>query len=330
MKLGEHMPDVIAVDLGGTNIRAARVSKDGVILGREKVPTQAKDGGMPAVIERIAQLVAKLRGPDTVAIGVGTPGVPDPDTGVMRVPAVNIPGSENYPLAGEIGRLTKLPVYADNDASLALLGEVWLGAGRGEPVAVIFTLGTGIGGGLVSDGKVYHGHHNLGTEFGHISIDYKGRPCKCGGLGCVEQYASATALIRDAKEALRTSPLAANSQIMKACGGLDGIEKVDARMVCDAARDGDPLGVQLVDQFCAWLACGIGGVVNALNPSCVIIGGGVSLAGEVLTSRLHKELANGRCFKAIHDDTHIKIATLGDDAGLLGAARTALMRTGNI
>lgn len=322
------MADVIAVDLGGTNIRAARVNADGKILAREKVPTLAKEGGMSAVVQRISELVAKLRSPDTKGIGVGTPGIPDPVTGVMRIPAVNIPGSDNYPLGGEISKLSGLPVWADNDASLALLGEVWLGAGQGEEVAVIFTLGTGIGGGLVVDGDVYHGHHNLGTEFGHMTIDFKGRKCKCGGIGCVEQYASATALIRDAREALQTSPLAASSSMMKTIGGVAHLEKVDARLVCDAAKNGDALALQLVDQYCDWLACGIGGVVNALNPSCIIIGGGVSLAGELLTSRIEKALDNGRSFKQIWRDAKLKIATLGDDAGLLGAARMALKKTG--
>lgn len=320
------MSDVIAVDLGGTNIRAARVNADGKILVRDKVPTQAGDGGMTAVVQRIANLVSKLKGPETRAIGVGTPGVPDPETGMMRLPAVNIPGSDNFALSSELKRLAGLPVIADNDGNLAALGEAWKGAGVGEPVVLIFTLGTGIGGGLVIDGKVYHGHHNLGTEFGHVSIDYNGRPCGCRGKGCVERYASASALGRDAREALATSPDAKDSLLLKLCGG--DASKAEARLVCEAAAQGDPLATRLLDQCCVWLATGMGAMINAFNPSCVIVGGGMALAGELVLSRLRRNLDDGCAFGPIWKDAKLRQAILGDDAGLLGAARKALQASG--
>jgi glucokinase len=314
------MPDVIAVDLGGTNIRAARVDVDGNILARDKVSTNAKDG-MASVVQRISELVLKLKTPQTTSVGVGTPGVPDPQTGIIRLPAVNIPGSMDFPLSTEIQRLTGLKVIADNDGNLAALGEAWKGAGVGEPVVAIFTLGTGVGGGLVIDGKVYHGHHNLVAEFGHVSIDCDGRPCGCGNKGCVERYASASALGRDAREALKTHPDAKNSLLMKLCGGDP--EKAEARLVCDAAREGDPLATQLLDQCCLWLSSGMGSVINTLNPSCVVVGGGMALAGELVLSRLRRHLDDGRAFGPIWKDCVLKQAILGDDAGLLGAARMA-------
>ena len=180
------MADVVAVDLGGTNIRAARVSSDGKILARDKISTLAKEGGMSAVMERVAGLIQKVRGPETIAVGVGTPGVPDWETGEMLLPAVNIPNSGGFPLSATLSKATKLPVFADNDGNLAALAETWLGAGIGEPYVLIFTLGTGIGGGMVINGKTYHGIKNLGTEFGHVSIDVNGRKCGCGNSGCVE------------------------------------------------------------------------------------------------------------------------------------------------
>jgi len=316
------MPDVIAVDLGGTNIRAARVDVNGRIMAREKIPTEARSG-MQTVVRRIAQLVAKLRTSNTLAVGVGTPGVPDPQTGVMRLPAVNIPGSDGYPLTPALTQLLHMPVKADNDGNLAALGESWLGAGKGEAVCLIFTLGTGIGGGCVINGKPYHGNHNLGTEFGHVSIDYKGRACPCGGHGCVEMYASAAALGRDAREAMRDALSAHSSLLMKLCKGPLGVDSIDARMVCEAARNGDALALFLLDQCCFHLACGIGAVINSFNPSCVIIGGGLSLAGDLLLSRLELSLSRGRAFGPILKDAKLKLAELGDDAGLLGAAKMA-------
>ncbi|HLX60636.1 MAG TPA: ROK family protein [Planctomycetota bacterium] len=320
------MDQVIAVDLGGTNIRAARVDADGKILVRDKVSTRASEG-MTAVMGRIAELVNTLKTPAVKAVGLGTPGVPDPHTGRMRLPAVNLPGSDDFPLGEQLAAKTSLIAACDNDGNLAALGESWLGAGRGEPVVIIFTLGTGIGGGLVNDGKVYHGHHNLGTEFGHVSIDYDGRQCGCGGRGCVERYASASALGRDAREFLAcAAPIVRETSLWKKCGGRAGLESVDARMVCDAAREGDEVALFLLDRCCRWLACGVGAMINALNPSCVIIGGGMSASSDLILPRVERELKMGRAFGPIGDDTKLRAGTLGDDAGLLGAAKLALQK----
>ena len=337
--------EVVAVDLGGTNIRAARVNSAGKILARGKVPTHGGEG-MAAVAERIAELIDKVRSPATCAAGIGTPGVPDPVSGDMLSPAVNIPGSAGFPLCRTLSRRTGLRVMADNDGNLAALGESWLGAGAGEPTVLIFTIGTGIGGGFVVDGKVYHGHHNLGTEFGHVSIDFAGRNCACGGKGCVEAYASAAALGRDARDALqlvidvnssepaagRTSlskagfpPGSQKTVLLKICGGAGKIDRVDAQMVCDGARKNDPLACFLLDRCCDWLACAVGSLINALNPSCVILGGGMALAGETVTSRVMKALQRGRAYGPILKNCKLRVAKLGDDSGLLGAARMALL-----
>ena len=320
------MDEVIAVDLGGTNVRAARVDASGRILARDRTPTLAAEG-MSAVVGRIAEVVARVTSPAVKAVGIGTPGVPDPHTGRMRLPAVNIPDSADFPLAPEIQRLSGLPAFADNDGNLAALGESWLGAGQNEPLLVIFTLGTGIGGGIVQHEHVYHGNHNLGTEFGHMSIDYDGRQCGCGGRGCVERYASASALGRDAREFLLSrAPAAAESALWKLCGGRENVDKIDARMVCDAARAGDEIALYLVDRLSVWLAAGIGATINALNPSCVVIGGGMSASSDLILPRVERELNRGRAFGPIWQDCTLKAGALGDDAGLLGAARLALQK----
>jgi glucokinase len=319
------MADVVAVDLGGTNIRVSRVSSDGKIIARDKIPTLAKEGGMAAVMERVAGLIKKVRGPETIAVGVGTPGVPDWETGEMLLPAVNIPNSGGFPLSATLSKATGLPVFADNDGNLAALAETWLGSGVGEPFVLIFTLGTGIGGGLVINGETYHGIKNLGTEFGHCSIAFDGRKCGCGNTGCVELYASASALGRDARDAVRNPPKEYSpNALLKMCEG--NIDKVDARMVCECARENDPLACFLLDRCCLWLSCGVGSMINALNPSCVILGGGMALAGELLRSRVEKNLNEGRAFGPIWKTCKLRMAKLGDDAGLLGAARMAFQR----
>ncbi len=322
------MDEVIAVDLGGTNIRAARVDAEGRILARAKVPTLASEG-MSAVMGRIAELVASVKSPAVKAVGLGTPGVPDPETGRLLLQAVNIAGSADYPMGSELAARTGLLATCDNDGNLAALGESWLGAGRGEPVVLIFVLGTGIGGGLVIDGKLYHGHHNLGTEFGHVSIDCEGRQCGCGGRGCVERYASASAIGRDAREYLASAaPVAKDSALLKMCGGPNCLDKVDARMVCDAAREGDAVALFLLDRCCRWLACGVGSLINVMNPSCVIISGGMSAACDLIIPRIEREMNFGRSFGPTWHDTKIRPGVLGDDAGLLGAAKLALQRAG--
>ena len=319
------MPDVVAVDLGGTNIRAARIDGAGSLLARDKIDTRAEDG-MERVLERMAELVGRVRGPQTLGIGVGTPGTPDPESGVMKSRAVNIPGSQGFPLCPELARRTGLPASADNDGNLAVLGEYWKGAARGEPIVLLFTLGTGIGGGCLVDGAVYHGHSNLGTEFGHVCIERNGRLCGCGCVGCLEMYASAAALGRDAREALASDSASRASLLAARCAG--NFQCVDARMVCDAAREGDAFAGALLDRTADCLAAGVGSLINAFNPSCVILGGGMALAGEVLFSRVRKALEERHAYAPIWRDCKLVPAALGDDAGLFGAARLAFQEAG--
>ncbi len=314
------MGHAVAVDLGGTNIRAALIDHEGQILKRADTPTQAKEG-FKAVVGRIANLIQNIGGDHPVGIGLGTPGAPDPHSGIMMSPAVNIPDSPGYPLGPELAEKTGLPVALDNDANLAALAEAWLGAAQNEPVALLLTLGTGIGGGLLIDGSIYHGLSNI-TEIGHTCISWNGRECACGCVGCFEAYASARAFGRDTQEALKAGGEAAKkSRLWELCGGRP--EKADARLLCDAAREGDAFAENILDQSCEYLAAGTGSLVNALNPSCVMFGGGLALAGEVLFSRVRAALTRNRAFAPVWERCKLVPAKLGDDAGLLGAARLA-------
>ncbi len=262
------------------------------------------------------------------AVGLGTPGVPDHHTGRMRLPAVHIPGSDDYPMTSELEVKTGLCAACDNDGNLAALGESWLGAGRGEPVILSFVLGTGIGGGFVINGRLYHGHHNLGTEFGHITIDCDGRQCICGGRGCIECYASATALGRDARDFLVSGAPSAKNDC--SLGTLRRKRKSEQSRRTNGLRCGarwaTAFALFLLDRFCRWLACGVGQMINALNPSCVIIGGGMTAACDLIIPRVEHELNMGRAFAPIWKDAKIRASVLGDDAGLLGAARLALQK----
>lgn len=319
------MKDVVAIDLGGTNIRAARVGQDGKIQARDKIETRAAEG-FEKVVARMAELVGKVRGPETCGIGLGTPGTPDPVSGVMHSAAVNIPDSAGFPLCPRLTERTGLPAAADNDANLHALGESWQGAGRGEAVVLMLTLGTGIGGGLVIGGQVYHGVSNS-TEIGHTCVDVNGRLCACGCIGCFEAHASANAAARDAREAvLAAGKKGKESLLYKKCGG--DLEKLDAQVLCDAARDGDTLANLCLDRTCDYLAAGTGSLVNALNPSCVIYGGGLALAGAILFDRVRARLGKNRAYQPIWKVSKLVEAKLGDDAGLIGAARLAFEKAG--
>jgi len=255
---------------------------------------------------------------DTLAVGVCSPGIIDYERGVSVSEAVNIPDWDGMEIGGRMEDALGLPCFVDNDANVAALGEAWVGAGAGEKVVLMLTLGTGIGGGCVVDGRVYRGKSNRVSEFGHITVDAHGKKCGCGNRGCIEAYASANAVAARAREYLRSGE---KSSMLDAAGG--DVEKVDAEVVCDQAREGDALASRVLDECCLYLAAGIGNLINAYNPSVVILAGGMSLAGEVLTGRIEKELALGRAYPPILADCRLAVSKLGDDAGVVGAAKLA-------
>jgi glucokinase len=317
------MGNVIGVDLGGTNIFAGRVDEGGQILARRSCPTPVAEGA-DAVIAAMGALAAALRDGDTRAIGAVSPGLIDAEGGLCIGAACNIPGWEGMALAGKLSAALGLPAFAENDGNAAALAENWIGAGRGARVCLMLTLGTGIGGGAVVAGQVFHGAGGVAAEFGHISIDCWGEKCPCGGTGCSELYASASGLARLARETISGAGASQSARMLAMAGGQRG--QLTAKLVCEAARAGDRLAASILDEYAVSLAATVASLINAWNPDCVVVGGGLSLSWDLLEPRLQKELAAGRALPVALRMCRVVPAALRDEAGVVGAAKVAWNR----
>ncbi len=306
----------IGVDLGGTNIAIGLVDEEGMLFKYKSIAT-LKERGIDAICQDMIELCEtiikenNLKKEDIYSIGVGTPGLVDSEKGII-VYASNIK-MDNYPITKIMNESLGIPVFVANDADCAALGEVTSGIAKGCKNAVILTLGTGVGGGLILDGKIYKSSFPGAGELGHQVIVYNGRECPCGRKGCLEQYASATALIRDATEAAAKNP---GSRLNYYIGG--DLSRMNAKVPFDAALDGDAVAQQVLDQYMDYLACGIADLINAFKPEMIIIGGGIARQKEnltvPLTEKVEKEVYS-RDFQ-----TKIEAAMLGNDAGIIGAA----------
>ena len=307
----------VGIDLGGTNIAVGIVDDEYNIVGRGKIKTRAP---RPAeeICDDIANAVemaleeAKLTMADINSVGIGTPGAVNPQTGVISYSAnlkffdVNIVSL----LESRIG--TK--VYIDNDANAAALGEMIAGAGKGAKDFIAITLGTGVGGGAIIDGKMLLGNNFGGGELGHTVIIHNGVQCGCGRKGCWETYASATGLIRQTKEKM----LECKDSIMwKLVNG--NIDKVNGRVAFDAMRQNDKAGIEVVDTYCEYIACGIVNIINIFQPEVLCIGGGISNEKSNLLDRINPIL-DRECYSKNPVYTKLKTAELGNDAGIIGAA----------
>ena len=307
----------VGIDLGGTNIAVGLVDEAGKILHKDSVPTLLERGPEP-VIKDMANLslkVVKDAGytvDDVKAIGVGVPGLADPKTGVV-IFCTNLRW-HMVPLREIMQKIIDKPVFIDNDATVAGLAESVAGVSAGIATSVFLTLGTGIGGGIVINHKIYSGAHVVGSELVHMTVQCEGRKCTCGSVGCWEQYSSATALIRQGREAVEGHP---ESLILKKVNG--DASKIEARTIIDAAREGDPIACQVYDKYIYYLAIGIVAIINAFDPEVIVLGGGVSKAGDFLLEPLRKKVAEYVFYKDL-PYAEIKIATLGNDAGIIGAA----------
>lgn len=309
---------VIGIDLGGTNVRAGLVLSDGRVVRRESRPTGA-DRGPGRVIETIAQLALSVRGGDRVAgVGIGSPGPLDAEAGVV-VDAPNLAGWRDVPLGPLLSRLVSLPVRVENDANAAALGEAFRGAGRGSKSLVCITLGTGIGGGIVLSGDIVRGASGVGGEIGHVTMDPRGPRCGCGNDGCLEAYASATALVRGARARLAAG----------AASALRDDESLTAASIALAARSGDALAASLLGGAGTMLGIAVANLAHLLNPDTVVFSGGLSGAGEPLFGPLRAEFRR-RAFPRAFAAVRIALAELGDDAGIVGAARAFALSRGGI
>lgn len=312
---------IVGIDLGGTNIATGCVTLDGsALLGEHSLPTGA-DGGPDAVVQRMiegarasmALTLQKDPKAEFIGVGVGAPGPLDMETGVVLV-APNL-GWVNMPLKARLQEGLGLPTALDNDANCAVLGEWWRGAASGSSIALGVTLGTGIGGGIIINGRMFRGASGYAGEIGHMTIDANGRRCKCGNYGCVEAYASGPNIALRAVEALESgSPSTLPSYV----GG--DMRKITAQTVYQAAQAGDQLALEVVKETAHFLGAAVASLMNILNPEVVVVMGGVTQAGESLLEPLRREVSR-RAFKPVVAACRIVPGTLTGVAGVYGAAR---------
>ena len=310
----------LGVDLGGTNIAVGLVDENFKIVLKDKVPTGASRpvsdimDDMAALCKSIVER-AGVSFDEVESAGIAAPGSIDPKTGYVRY-ANNIKMT-NYPIADELkSRLPVKKVFLENDANAAALAEAKAGAGKGCSDLVMITLGTGVGGGIVIDGKLYSGFNYSGAELGHTVIEVGGRPCTCGRNGCFEAYSSATGLINMTKEKMVNE---IGSLMWKLAN--DNLENVNGRTAFDAAKKGDTAAKEVVDMYIKYLACGLTNMVNIFQPQVLCIGGGVCGEGDYLLKPLIKTIRRWEYGGATQTNfSQIKIAELGNDAGIIGAA----------
>lgn len=305
----------LAVDLGGTNLRAAVVNRDGDIQAEAQQRTQSSDGP-DAVIERIAAAVNDIaesnQVPNDVPVGLASPGPLDPRTGVVYF-SPNLPGWTNIPLAAKLRERTKREVVLSNDANAAALGEVFFGAGKGTRNLLYLGLGTGVGGGIYSEGLLIDGVRGMGGELGHVTVDLNGPRCSCGSVGCIEAYTSAWALTRDA---LALVDSGRGDAILRAAGDRNN---VGPRALGQAASDGDAATLALLERAGHALGAGMASFVNIFNPEVIAIGGGVSLIGDPLLEPARRALATF-AMPIMLENVKVVPSQLGVKTGIYGAA----------
>ena len=305
------------IDVGGTTVKMGLFTTEGELLDKWEIPTRKEDGGAYILNDVAASVEAKLaekniEKDDAAGAGIGVPG-PTLDTGYVSI-CVNLGWKDKNP-ANELSELLSIPVKAGNDANVAALGEMWKGGGEGYLDVVLLTLGTGVGGGIIINGEIAPSHRGVGGELGHITVNPdEEATCNCGNHGCLEQYASATGVVRIAKKLLAAS---------KEESSLRTLETVTAKDVFDAAKAGDHLAVEAVEVLGKYLGLVVANVALTVDPDVFVIGGGVSKAGQVLIDVITKYYHK---FAKIIGDNKAKVvlAKLGNDAGIYGAARMVL------
>ena len=303
------------IDVGGTFIKGSIIDESGQIIIKDKIPTEYKEGG-DRVAENIKSLClnlldkAGLKLSDITAMGMGVPGMIDGDAGV--VVTTNNLGWKNFPMVEKMQTLMGMPVKISNDANTAALGEMKFGYGGVYKNIIMLTLGTGVGGGIIINGKVYAGNRGAGAELGHCVIEMGGEPCTCGRRGCLEAYASATAIIRDTKRAMQAHP---DSKLWE-IGSLDAVNGKTAFDYYDT----DKYAKEVVDSYIKHLACGITNMATMFRPDAIVLGGGVCAQGDTLINPLKKILSEEIFGKDMGPRVELLTAKLENDAGCLGAA----------
>ena len=301
------------IDVGGTSIKCGLFSTDGTLLEKWEIPTRTENGGekiLPDIADSIREKMKQIDKDFVAGVGVGAPGPVDGKGIVHR--AVNL-GWGTFSIKDTLEDLLNMPVMAGNDANVAALGEMWMGGGQGYRDLVVVTLGTGVGGGIIIDGKMLTGATGAGGEIGHIHVnDEEEEVCGCGNKGCLEQYSSATGITRLANQLLASSD---KDSVLR--GG-----EVSAKTVFDAVKERDPLAVEVAEKFGKYLGDGLASIACVVNPEAIVIGGGVSKAGEILIDFIRPHYEKN----VFHGSRQVKfsLATLGNDAGIYGAAKLVL------
>ena len=309
---------LVGVDLGGTTIKLAFINVYGEILHKWEIPTNTSEQGkhitldvakaIDKKLEELGELKSKL-----IGIGMGAPGPVHVASGMIHE-AVNL-GWKNYPLKDLLEVETGLPVVVDNDANLAALGEMWKGAGEGAKDLVCMTLGTGVGGGVIANGEIVHGVSGAAGEIGHITVvTENGFPCNCGKSGCLETVASATGIVRVAMQKLQDTDEPSILHSM-----LEEEGRITSKDVFEALEQGDALAEQVVEKVASYLGLAVANLSSTLNPEKIVIGGGVSKAGDALLQPIQRYFAQYAFSRAVKS-TKLAIATLGNDAGVIGGA----------
>lgn len=314
---------LIGVDLGGTTAKIAIVSKNGEIEKKWTLNTDINNDGRN-IVKNIGDTINKTLADANIdkkiiyGIGMGTPGTVNYQTGTVKG-AYNLGWVEEQPVEKELSNLTGLNVTLDNDANVAALGERWKGAGEGGENVVFITLGTGVGGGIFAENEIIHGVRGAAGEIGHLTVEtHHGYPCTCGKTGCLETVASATGIVRVAKDIAKGFK---EDSILKK--HIENGDEITSKLVFDCANEGDKLADKVIDKISFYLGLALSHVANMLNPEKIIIGGGVSAAGEALLNPV-KKYYESMIFPTILESTTISIATKGNDAGVIGASWLAL------
>lgn len=310
----------LGIDLGGTHIGCGLVNEAGEILCKAEVPTLA-ERPFEQVVRDMAQCALDLieqsrhQLAQLSAVGIGIPGLADNHTGNV-IFCTNL-GWKDTPLTSELQRYLPLPVYIENDATVAGYAESVAGVSRNSSSSVFLTLGTGVGAGIVINGTPWTGAHGVASEIGHLTLVADGIPCTCGKNGCIERYCSATAIIRMAKEVCLQKP---DCGLAKRVEG--DLSRLSAKVVFDGARDGDEDAKRIFEQYCAYLTMTINNVISFLDPEVIVLGGGVSRAGDFLLNRVKEMIPQYLMYKTL-DYADICLAELGNEAGIIGAAMLA-------
>ena len=306
----------IGIDVGGTGIKVGVVSNLNKIIREGYIPT-ITDIPFEEQVRRIAESVvatvndAGLSSSDIESVGVGIPGIASSHTGEI-IKCTNM-GWHHVPFRDVFMRFLDKPVHIDNDANVAALAESVAGVSSGTSSSVFITIGTGIGSGIIINGRIWKGAHGIGGELGHVILDLDGVPCTCGNHGCLERYCSATALIRMAREAVTDHP----ESLILSCAG--DVSRIEAKSVFDASKAGDPVAKMLYARYISYLAQAVGSVVNLIDPEVIVLGGGVSKAGSYLLDPLVQEYPR---YVLFNDQPlpPVRLAVLGSEAGIIGAS----------